>query len=200
MVRLGREPWSSGYGKRLMFQMLWVRILAQYTGWTFFTYICCKNVMVFVWKDQKTIKEAGFGTFLIKNMSRLVLSILLRPLICGQSYNLQLFHTYKKFQTIMSTLDKRFPNAFWALVSTKLCWLKWANSLQSDANLHWSRNSFLLGSGWARVDRAVASDTAGPRFESSHRANFMSSQLGIIKRHSRKERPAIVQLKQPMFL
>ena len=31
----GREPWSSGYGRRLMFQRSWVRIPAPYTGWTF---------------------------------------------------------------------------------------------------------------------------------------------------------------------
>ena len=30
---LGREPWSSGYGRRLMFERLWVRIPAPYTGW-----------------------------------------------------------------------------------------------------------------------------------------------------------------------
>ena len=32
----GQEPWSSGYGRRLMFQRLWVQIPAPYTGWTFF--------------------------------------------------------------------------------------------------------------------------------------------------------------------
>ena len=37
-----REPWSSGYGKRLMFLMSWVRIPAPYTGWTFFHIIFCK--------------------------------------------------------------------------------------------------------------------------------------------------------------
>ena len=46
----GREPWSidgspslwsSGYGRRLVFQRSWVRISTSYTGWTkhFFTYI-----------------------------------------------------------------------------------------------------------------------------------------------------------------
>ena len=35
----GREPWSSGYGWRLMFQRLQVQIPALYTGWTFFTYL-----------------------------------------------------------------------------------------------------------------------------------------------------------------
>ena len=32
----GPEPRSSGYWRRLMFQRSWVRILASYTGWTFF--------------------------------------------------------------------------------------------------------------------------------------------------------------------
>ena len=44
---LGREPWSSGYGRRLMFQRLWVRIPAPFTGWTFFhIHICCENCNV----------------------------------------------------------------------------------------------------------------------------------------------------------
>ena len=29
MLILGQEPWSSGYGRRLMFRRLWVRIPAQ---------------------------------------------------------------------------------------------------------------------------------------------------------------------------
>ena len=40
-----REPWSSGYRGQLMFERLWVRIPAPYTGWTFghfFPLICCK--------------------------------------------------------------------------------------------------------------------------------------------------------------
>ena len=41
--QIGREPWSSGYGRRLMFQRSWVQIPAPYTGWTFFhIHICCK--------------------------------------------------------------------------------------------------------------------------------------------------------------
>ena len=30
-VEVGREPWSSGYGRKLMFLVSWVRIPAQYT-------------------------------------------------------------------------------------------------------------------------------------------------------------------------
>ena len=32
---LGREPWSSGYGRRLSFWRSWVRISVLYTGWIF---------------------------------------------------------------------------------------------------------------------------------------------------------------------
>ena len=30
---VGRQPWSSGYGRRLMFERSWVQILAPCTGW-----------------------------------------------------------------------------------------------------------------------------------------------------------------------
>ena len=59
-----REPWSSGYGRRLRFQRLWVRILAPFTGWTwhFFTLICCKNCNDVCFKRPKiNEKEAGVG-------------------------------------------------------------------------------------------------------------------------------------------
>ena len=60
---VGREPWSSGYGRRLMFQRLWVRIPALYTGWTFFRIcICCKICYVFD-KTKINEKEAGVGPF-----------------------------------------------------------------------------------------------------------------------------------------
>ena len=36
VCQIGREPWSSGYGRRLMFRRLWVRIPVPYTRWTFF--------------------------------------------------------------------------------------------------------------------------------------------------------------------
>ena len=49
-INLGLEPWSSGYGRRLMFWRSWVRIPAPYTGWTFFTLICWKIVLMFAWK------------------------------------------------------------------------------------------------------------------------------------------------------
>ena len=42
----GWVPWSSGFGRWLMFERSWVQIPALCTGWTFFTYICCKNCTV----------------------------------------------------------------------------------------------------------------------------------------------------------
>ena len=47
------EPWSSGYGRQLMFERSWVWIPVMYTGWAwhFFTLISCKNCIV--WKDWK---------------------------------------------------------------------------------------------------------------------------------------------------
>ena len=46
--KVGREPWSGGYGRRVMFQRSWVQIPALYAGLTLFTYICWKNAKMFV--------------------------------------------------------------------------------------------------------------------------------------------------------
>ena len=43
----------------------WVRIPAQYTGWTFFTFDCCKNC-IFLKKKKINEKEAGDVTFFKK--------------------------------------------------------------------------------------------------------------------------------------
>ena len=66
-------PWSSGYGRRLMFQWLWVWIPAPYSGWTFFTFICCKNCNDVCLKRPKiNIKEAMVGPFKIELGTKLV--------------------------------------------------------------------------------------------------------------------------------
>ena len=71
-TRVGRRScikknWSSGNGKRLTFQRSWVRIPAPYIGWTFFTYICCKNCGYVCLKRPKiNEKEAGVGPFFLK--------------------------------------------------------------------------------------------------------------------------------------
>ena len=61
--KIGREPWSSGYGRRLTFQRSWVRILAPDTGctWHIFTLICCKNCIVCLKRPEINEKEAGVG-------------------------------------------------------------------------------------------------------------------------------------------
>ena len=41
----GREPWSSGYGRRFMFHRLWVRIPAPYTEWIFSHLFAAKLVL-----------------------------------------------------------------------------------------------------------------------------------------------------------
>ena len=53
----GREPWSCGYGRRLMFWRLWVQIPAPYTGWKNFTYNCCKNCNVCLKKTENKQKS-----------------------------------------------------------------------------------------------------------------------------------------------
>ena len=70
---IGWEPWSSGYGRRLTFWRSWVRIPVPYTGWTFFPFIHCKTVFMFVWKRPKiNEKEAGdWPIFRGKNQSNM---------------------------------------------------------------------------------------------------------------------------------
>ena len=62
----GREPWSSVYGWRLMCVRSWVWIPAPYTGWTFFTLICCKNWIAWLKRLKISKKEAGVGPFFWK--------------------------------------------------------------------------------------------------------------------------------------
>ena len=62
----GREPWSSGNGKRLVFRRSWVQILTPYTLWTYhFSHIFVVGIVMFVWKDEnKPTKEAEDCPFL----------------------------------------------------------------------------------------------------------------------------------------
>ena len=52
----GREPWSCGYGRRLMFERLWVRIPAPY-GQDIFSHWFVVKIVLFVWKDEKFTKK-----------------------------------------------------------------------------------------------------------------------------------------------
>ena len=65
--KLGREPWLSGYGKRLTFQRLWVQIPAPYTGWTFLHIICCKNCNVCLKRPKINKKRPWLAHFFKKN-------------------------------------------------------------------------------------------------------------------------------------
>ena len=71
-MQKGWEPWSSGYEMRLMYWRGSVRISASHSGWTFFTYICCKIVM-FVRNDEiKTKKSLGIAHFLKTNEKKIL--------------------------------------------------------------------------------------------------------------------------------
>ena len=59
MWKNGRhEPWSSGYGRHLLFERLRVQIPAQYTGWTgHFSHWFAVKIVLNVWKDRKWRKK-----------------------------------------------------------------------------------------------------------------------------------------------
>ena len=64
---LGREPWSSGYARRLTCQRSWVRIPALDSGWTWHFYTFVAKIVLFVWKKPKiNEKEARDGPFFKK--------------------------------------------------------------------------------------------------------------------------------------
>ena len=65
-VIIAREPWSGGYGKRLTYRRLWVWIQVPYTGWTFFSYICCKICNVCL-KRPKISKKRRVSALFKKN-------------------------------------------------------------------------------------------------------------------------------------
>ena len=46
-----------------MFQRSWVQIPALYTGWAFFTFVCCKNCNLCLKKMKINEKEVGVGQF-----------------------------------------------------------------------------------------------------------------------------------------
>ena len=66
----GQEPWSSGYGRRLMLQRSWVWILAPYTGWTFFTYLFVVKFVMCVWKDENELKNRPRFVHFLNNCQR----------------------------------------------------------------------------------------------------------------------------------
>ena len=57
----GREPWSSGYGRRLTFLRSWVRIPVPYTGWTFFHIKLLLNCVDVCLKKTENKRKRGRG-------------------------------------------------------------------------------------------------------------------------------------------
>ena len=58
-----------GYGRRLTFKRLWVRIPVPDTGWTFFPIYCCKNCNVCL-KRPKINNKRGRELSIFKNRER----------------------------------------------------------------------------------------------------------------------------------
>ena len=70
---IGREPWSSGYGRRLISLRLWFQIQAPFTVWTFFHLpICCKICNVCLKRRKKRPCLAHLKGSLGKSASYLV--------------------------------------------------------------------------------------------------------------------------------
>ena len=67
------EHWSSGYGRKLTFQRLWVWIPAPDTGWTwhFFTLICYKDCIVCLKKTENKRKRGQGWPIFLKKISNL---------------------------------------------------------------------------------------------------------------------------------
>ena len=65
-----REPYSSGYGRRLTFRRSWVQIPVPYTGWTwhFFTLICCKK-LYYSFEKTENNQKGGRDWSIFKNNS-----------------------------------------------------------------------------------------------------------------------------------
>ena len=56
--------WSSGFGRRVMFQRSRVRIPVPYTRWTLITFICCKNCNFCLKDNNKRKRGRGWPIFL----------------------------------------------------------------------------------------------------------------------------------------
>ena len=85
-----------------MFQRSWVQIPAPYTGWTFFTFICCKNCNVWLKDENKFKKEAGVGPFFLKKIDTLTQS--------ESEWDFQL--SAPKSNLKMELFDQKFADSF----------------------------------------------------------------------------------------
>ena len=83
-----REPWSNGYGRRLMFRRLWVQIPALYTGWTFFHIYLCKIFIVCLKRQNKRKRGREWPIFkqLWQAKCYLQVRVLLLHIFCAQKF------------------------------------------------------------------------------------------------------------------
>ena len=66
LPRIGRKPWTSGYGSWFMFKRSWVQIPVPYTGWTFghFSHwFVINNCVVCLKRPKINEKGAEVGPF-----------------------------------------------------------------------------------------------------------------------------------------
>ena len=72
MTKVLTKGWSRGYERRLMFERLWVWLLALCTGWAwhFFTLICCKTCNVCLKRQKMNEKRPGLAHFLKKVLTK----------------------------------------------------------------------------------------------------------------------------------
>ena len=67
--KIGQEPWSSDYGRWIMFERWWVRIPSPYTAWTmhFSHWFVVKNCIVYLKRPKINKKMLGLSHFLKNN-------------------------------------------------------------------------------------------------------------------------------------
>ena len=68
------EPWSSGYGRRLMLQRLWVQILAPKTD-GHFSHLFVVKIVMCVWKDENKWKR-GRGWPVLTNKYKCYIALI----------------------------------------------------------------------------------------------------------------------------
>ena len=71
---LGREPWSTGQGRRPKSELLWVQILVPDTVLTFFKLICCKIVM-FVETEKLNCPQKAVLSFSTHNQHKITMGL-----------------------------------------------------------------------------------------------------------------------------
>ena len=136
--KLGTFAWAGA-----MFCRSWVWLLAPYTGWTFFIFMCCKFVLLFAWKRPKiNEREAGDGPLCLcekRNSSLLVISDEKSLQHCWQSVS----HSYMETNLHCRELNVKLGSfgCVWRQceqISGALCTF-WLLPRHSNIWSHWSQ-------------------------------------------------------------